>query len=328
VIRLFLSVAYLMFLLNAALGSPLFPAPAASGVVAADSLIWASLGLYINGSSLVSLIMDEKRVQFTDEDEAALWRMFYRTGGLSARLFKAIVSDHVKVVEFGPGDVIPTDSYFYILYKGFVHLDIYENKVQKVHRTAISSEMFDIQYLGMFHQGSVFERSEVRCRSLTHIKLFQFSRDDIVKISHSPLVKGVLQALLINNLSFVIESYRSSIVEQHKNAENPERFAEHYCDEIFSPLADWEKPKSVFSGSGEALSNPIRHLIHCMHRSFSLPWPVSGHLIGIRQTLLPSPPTGAHPTASTSPESTLTRPAFSTGPSDECVTIGTSCEAA
>ena len=318
VIRFFLCVAYFMFLLNAALGSPLIAKPASLESVSVDSLVWASLGLYINGSSLISLIMDEKRVHFTD-DEAALWRMFYRTGGLSACLFKSIVSDHFKVVEFGPGDIIPTDCYFYIIYKGFVHLDVYEKKERKLHRTALSGEMFDIQYLGMFHQGSVFERSEIRCRSLTNTKLFQFSRDDIVEISHSPFVKGVLQALLINNLSFVVESYRSFVVEQQLISDNPARFSDHYCDKIFSPLADWEKPKNMLAGSGAALSNPLWHLMIYIYRSFALPWPVSGHPAGIRQTLLPSPAAGTQPTA-ISLETHSMRPAFSTGPSDECVT--------
>jgi hypothetical protein len=52
------------------------------------------------------------------EDEAALWQMFYQMGGLLARLYKKIVSPYVKVIEFQPGEPIPTDNFFYIIYHG------------------------------------------------------------------------------------------------------------------------------------------------------------------------------------------------------------------
>lgn len=102
------------------------------------------------------------------------------------------------------------------------------------------------------------------------------------KIAHHRLAKGVWQALLINNLSFVVESYLET--DRHS------KFAESYCDKIFDPLETWELPKESEAGSGTALKNPCMHLLKNIRQSFSSPWPFGGHLTGIRQTLLSPPP--------------------------------------
>jgi hypothetical protein len=36
-------------------------------------MVWAILGLYVHGTSMVCLFLDERRVELGD-DEAALWR--------------------------------------------------------------------------------------------------------------------------------------------------------------------------------------------------------------------------------------------------------------
>jgi hypothetical protein len=72
VIRLSLLVlAYLMLFMNSVLGSPLWPDARASGGIFVDSLVWSVIGLYIHGSSLICLILDERPVSLAD-DEAAL----------------------------------------------------------------------------------------------------------------------------------------------------------------------------------------------------------------------------------------------------------------
>jgi hypothetical protein len=281
VIRFFLVMSYLMLFLNSILGSPLWPNARSSGGIFVDSLVWSIINLYVHGSSLICLILDERHTSFTD-DEAALWRMFYRTGGLSGKLFKTIIAPHLEVVEFEAGENIPTEDYFYIVYTGRITLQVYEMGQIKVERKTLSGEMFDLKYLGMFSEESVFEIHRLNCTSETKSKLFRFSREDMKKIAHHRLAKGVWQSLLINNLSFVVESYLE--IDRHS------KFAESYCDKIFDPLEDWEMPKKWVAGSGSAMKNPELHLLQYIRHSFSPPWPFGGHLTGLRQTLLSPPP--------------------------------------
>jgi hypothetical protein len=281
VIRFFLVMSYLMLFMNSVLGSPLWPDARSSGGIFVDSLVWSIIGLYVHGSSLICLILDERQVSLTD-DEDALWRMFYRTGGLSAKLFKVIVAPHLQIVEFEEGEKIPTDDFFYIVYTGRVNLKVYEKGQIKVERKTLSGEMFDLKYLGMFSEQSVFEFHHLNCTSEIKSKLFRFSREDMKKIAHHRLAKGVWQSLLINNLSFVVESYLET--DRHSKS------AESYCDKIFDPLEDFERPKEWVAGSGAALTNPKMHLLRYIRRSFSPPWPFGGHLTGLRQTLLSPPP--------------------------------------
>lgn len=283
VIRFFLSLAYGMLFLNAALGSPLWPNVSNPGHVSVDSLLWGVAGMYVHGVSLLCLVLDERKVELT-EDEAALWRMFYRTGGLSARLYKKIVSPYVKVVEFQPGEPIPTDNFFYIIYRGIVHLKVFAGDVLEVNRQTVrSGEMFDLKYIGMFKKDSIFSTHRLECSSVSETKLFQFSRGDMKTIAHHRFAKTVWQALLINNLSFVVESYK------WKNGEAPTKSLLAEVDSIFAPLETWEEPLPSLSGSGLALKRPLLHLIKSIQRSFGPPPPFGGHPTGIRQTLLPAP---------------------------------------
>jgi hypothetical protein len=276
VIRFFLVMSYFMLFLNSVLGSPLWPHARSSGGIFVDTLLWSIIGLYVHGSSLICLILDERQVSLTD-DEAALWRMFYRTGGLSGKLFKTIVAPHLEIVEFEAGEYIPTEDFFYIVYTGRVTLQVYGKDELKVERKTYSGEMFDLKHLGMFNEKSIFEIHRLHCTSETKSKLFRFSRVDMKKIAHHRLAKGVWQSLLINNLSF------------------DSKFGESYCDKFFDPLEDFEQPKEWASGSGTALKNPELHLYRYMCRSFSPPWPLGGHLTGLRQTLLNPPPQGRLP---------------------------------
>mmetsp|Transcript_10136 Transcript_10136/g.19508 ORF Transcript_10136/g.19508 Transcript_10136/m.19508 type:complete len:355 (+) Transcript_10136:85-1149(+) len=281
IIRFFLFVAYVMLFINAVLGSPLWPNVTNSGYLPLDSLFWSIAGLYVHGASLLNLILDERPVEL-NEEEAALWRMFYRTGGLSARLYKNIVSPYVKVVTFKPGEEIPVEDFFYILYKGNIHLKIYEGEVLKREReTMHSGAMFDMKYLGMFAEDHFFLDHSIACTSKTTCTLFCFSRADMKKIAQHHLVKSVWQSLLINNLSALLEKYMEK--EGHYSSD-PED-----TDRIFGPLEDWELPRSDAAGSGSALKYPWNHFWNSLYRQFSPPWPFGNHLSGIRQTGLSAP---------------------------------------
>lgn len=290
IIRFFLFLAYVLLFINAVLGSPLWPQVTNSGYLPIDSLFWSVAGLYVHGASLISLILDERRVHFPSPEEEALWRMFYRTGGLSARLYKEIVSPYVQVVTFAKDEEIPTADYFYILYKGDVHLRVYQDGKLKVERASLGSGcMFDLKYLGMFADDHFFLDHTIACTSKSsETMLFRFSRADMKKIAQHGLVKSVWQSLVINNLSTILEQY----VEKQTNfvsSTTTEPRNSTDTDRIFRPLEDWEIPRSALAGSGAALTKPWLHFWNSLHRQFSPPWPMGKHLSGIRQTHLSAP---------------------------------------
>jgi hypothetical protein len=283
-IRGFLVLAYVMLFINAVVGSPLWPdLSGQDGALAVDSLVWAVISLYVHGCSLWCLLLDERKVEMTD-DEAALWRMFYRTGGLSQRLFRSMVACHLKVVEFEAGQEIPTKDDFYIIYQGQVKMEVFgiDDEIPRFNRIMLSGEMFDLNFLGLFVQNPIFERTRIRICSINKTKLFRIYRDDMKAIARNTLAKGIWQALLINQLSFIVESYsEQSPISRRSEAKQ---------DSIFEPLEPWEEPQSTLAGSGKALTHSLAHIFRYMKSSFSPPLPFKGHPTGIRQTQLPPPP--------------------------------------
>jgi hypothetical protein len=332
--------------MNAVLGGPLWGTVANNDgnrtkdepyLLPLDSLLWAMLNIYVHGSSLVCLFLDERVVPLTD-DEAALWRLFYRTAGMSSRLFARIIQPHLTVVTLEPDTAVPTDDYFFIIYRGHIQLAVYDKlelqeyeKLVSVdgasstplphlltQRSTGSGECFDLKYLGNVYEvnkdeggaidestGSsktgrlpraVFQRHTIRCTTRTACTLFRFNRKDLHKITSHPFAKQVWQALLISNLSFLVEAYlcTSSDAISYKENTNQHhdhrRFKHDYCDRIFAPLQPWEEPLRGVAGSGTALQNPLQHVIRYIRSSFSPPWPFVGHPTGIRQTMLRPPP--------------------------------------
>jgi len=312
IVRFCLFLAYLMLFLNAALGSPLWPDASSLGGIALDSLLWSLVGMYVHGTSLLCLLADERRVVDLTDDQAALWRLFYRTGGLSERLFREIVAPNMQVVELDANQVVDTESHFYIIYKGTVRLQVVsssesdgDHPVFIVKREVLkrSGEMFDLKHLDMFSDDISFFTDRIVCTTTTRAKLFRFNRGDTKRIAHHILAKGVWQSLLINNLSFVLEAYESKLSNSPSSATTATATSDaelggnavdddsdlDYCDKIFAPLQEWEKPKHVDPGSGSALRWPVAHLSYSFRRHISLPWPLGSHPTGLRQTQLPPP---------------------------------------
>lgn len=282
VIRFFLVLAYASLLINGIVGSPLWPDLVGSdGTLALDTVIWAGMSLYVHGCSLWCLLSDERAVPMS-EDEAALWRMLYRTGGLSQKLFHSIVARYLKVVEFKPGESIPTNDDFYIIYRGQVKLEVFDDVSHKYNRIMVSGEMFDLNFLGLFSDKTVFQRTAIKCKSITKTSLFRIHKDDMQTIAKNGLAKGIFQSLLINQMSFIVESYAER--------KPLSQAAEEKHDYIFEPLQPWEEPDSVVAGSGRALNKGFAHFVYYLRKSFSPPLPFAGHPTGIRQTqLAPAP---------------------------------------
>lgn len=288
IIRMCLLTAYCFLALDAALGGPFWGSLIRPGNILLDLLIWSAISIYIHGSSLITLFRDERKVHFK-KDEEALWRVFYRTGGLSALLFKTIICPHLEVVEFEKGEKIPTDKYFYILYTGHVKLErFYANGKVQYKRLVRSSEMFDVNHLGLFRKGNnILEGSYIECASLNKTKLYRFATKNMTKITCHPLAKGVWQSLLIHNLSSVVEDFvdHDTMCSRVSTAGDEEVTPA----EIFHPLETWEEPKRVVAGSSYALERPLGHLWYYSKMFFSPPMPFGGLPAGIRHTLLGAP---------------------------------------
>lgn len=268
-----------MLFINAIVGSPLWPdLKGQDGTIAVDLLIWSVINIYVHGCSLWCLLLDEQDVELT-EDEEALWRLFYRAGGLSRRLFHSIVACHLKVVEFDPGQEIPAKDDFYIIYQGQVKIEVFgiNGLTRESNRIMFSGEMFDLNFLGLFVERTILEGTRSKVTSMTKTKLFRIHRDDMKIIARNSLAKGVWQALLINQLSFIVESFSEQLPKQKQ-------------DRIFEPLEPWEEPLSVHAGSGKALRYSFSHVIHYMKSSFCPPLPFQGHPTGLPQSQLPPPP--------------------------------------
>ena len=71
VIRTMLFLAYSMLFINSVLGSPFWPNASNFGGIALDSLLWSVIGMYVHGCSLVGFILDERKVDLTDDEAAA-----------------------------------------------------------------------------------------------------------------------------------------------------------------------------------------------------------------------------------------------------------------
>lgn len=311
VIRLFLFFAYIFLFLNSVLGSPLWPDIYNADVLTLDGLVWSSIGLYVHGDSLIRLLLDERKVTFSSAEESALSRMFYRTSGLSERLFKVIISPQLELVDFEAGQEIPVNDHFYIVYSGKVMLNVYANGEFRSKRIIPSSQAFDINDLNLFTTSAgktIFDKHSIQCTSMTATRLFRFSRQEMKKVAqHQPFSKGIWQALLINNLSFVVESYATTgttsmttIPDSYQQQQQPKENnvtddGSLALDKIFEPLQDYELPHPMEAGSGLALRSPLQHIFRYLTRSFSPPWPLGEKGQGIRQTLLAMPPRQKEP---------------------------------
>lgn len=312
-IRLLLFLGYVFLFLNAVLGGPLWPDLSWPGHIAVNSLVWACLGLYIHGADAIALILDELPVKLS-EDEEALWRLFYRSGGLSKKLFKTLVAPRFLVEDFEPGGCIESDTHFNILYKGLVTLNVLDNESDGFlsTRTVFSGEMFDCRDLQQFAEGGFFTKHRVKAVSRSSAKVFRISIDDMKEIANQPFAKGVIQTMLIDAMESIVEDYHNggrkpvpvtvqemekelSEREEKKNSvhSSNETFNSFTCAEYiapsFRPLEEWELPPPWDAGSCVAWKRPLEHLVKYFFAFLGPPPPFAGHPVGIRHTLLQAP---------------------------------------
>lgn len=294
IIRLSLMCGFFFLFLNGVLGGPLWPdLQSSSKDVSLDSMIWATFNLYVSISGLTRLILDELPVRGLPDEMEALWRMFYRTGGLSKKLFATIIAPRVQVVKFQEGEVLPTEDYFFILYKGAVRMEVLEERQEgkeTVMKTIAnyrqtSGEIFDFVHLGLFYDDKRFQKQKIVVTCLDdRVTLFRFTLSSIKTIANERYAKPIWQSLLIEKLG------RIAIRNGYAGLIDESRVLKNGLDPVFAPLEKWEEPKSTLAGSGEALMKPFLHVLKSIKRSFDFPWPIGGHPTGLRHAGLPAPP--------------------------------------
>ena len=280
-----LVLAYVFLLLNAFLGGPMWPDLFVSnGALSLDAVVWAVLSLWVHGTSLVHLWRDERDVVLNEHLES-LWRLFYRTGGLSKQVFQQRIAPYVSVVEYKQGTDINIADYFYIIYQGTVELHsstVGRRRDVDITATIGSGQMFDYRLLGLLHEDddhvkdTVLQKAMVTSRSVT---LFQFARHEMVDMIQSE--KTVWLQLVTQVLGRM-----SSKLFSNPDAES-QLFLLDYLHQYFTPLREWELPPPAQAGSGQAASQPWQHLVYTMQHSFSPPWPIQNHWVGLRHRLAP-----------------------------------------
>jgi hypothetical protein len=280
VIRIFLSIANTLLFLDAVLGSPVWPEISSPQHVQVVGMLWALANMYMHISSVICLLRDEGSVHM-NEDQEALWRFFYRTGGLSQKLFYRSIVKEMTLQTFEATEQIPMDKWFYIIYRGTVQLRVSDGKTIVSTRTAQSGQMFDFKDLNLLHGMEVFKnQQDSEAHAITYVTVFRFPRDRIAAIANHPDTKAIWQQLLMENLGVIAQR----IFDQ--NCKSP-TMNEEYESPKFKPLQPWECPNPVAAGSAKALRNPLRHIFASMIWSFSPPWPFAGRHVGSRHSLPP-----------------------------------------
>jgi CRP-like cAMP-binding protein len=284
IIRICLSSAYVFLFLNSILGAPLWPSFRSPNKIQLDGACWACLNLYVHVSTVVRLLKDEFQVNLS-EDEQALWRMFYRTGGLSKKMFQTNVAKYCQVVKHLKDEKIDTDNYFYIVYKGIVKLTVTDEHHGTIvsSRKAQSGQLFDFRALGLLvdHRSLVKHKLEAVV-AVSDVKLFRFPKEQMPMIASEPSTRLMWKELLMENLLRIVQGYFG-----RRMRSNPA--VVDYVHPIFCPLEPWEEPDPLRAGSGYAMMNPFSHVWASMKWSFASPWPFQGPPQGLRHTQLLAP---------------------------------------
>lgn len=330
-VRLFLLLAYIFLLFNALVGFPSWPdlySPFDS--ISIDSVFWNAMGCYVQLSGLVRLLLDERKVPM-DEEESAVWRMFYRYSGISRMLFKMNILDYGRFDTFAPGAQIideieetamfPADGYdnvtymhdvithrenanavsepeherrLYIILEGHVRA-VTNIHGKKTHLRFSSGDMFEFRYLNLFGVHAGFLDSSMSARARTVVRTFSIP------------VKSL--ELMATGSGPMRQAWLSTIIAHiSREAERPDLYYDRQADlgvaddtdlveplmrraSIFDPLSDEELPPPDSPGSGMFFKRPVLTLYKLCRETFTPPWPFQRPFPGLRHKL-DVPPAG------------------------------------
>jgi len=249
--------------LSRAQGAPLWPSWEMPDELQLDGILWAILNLYVHLTTVFRLLRDELPVTLENDDMEALWRMFYRTGGLSKLLFQKNIAEYCTVVRYKEGEMIDTSKYFCIIYKGTVKLTVTDDNGAIVSsRQAQSGQLFDFRALGLLedHYSLAKHRLEAVV-AMSSVTVFRFPRAEMEVIANNPRTRLLWKEILMENLLRIVQRYIDKRV----------RIGPQYVNPIFLPLAPWEEPDPLRAGSGKALQTPLAHIFASAKWSFAPP---------------------------------------------------------
>ena len=253
-------------------------------VFALDTFIWAVLNLYSHGSTVIKLFCDERSVKL-DEEKEPLWCMLHRKSGLSQLLFKSYVQDKFSVATYTSGTIIDEckdEALVGLILDGTAKVEMRNSsRLYYLH----SGGFLGIQQLHLFHnEGANFSSNHsARVTCMTDVTIYRCSEGEITALAKCPETKSAFQALLIYALTDLAERLIVVPVDERNMVQPTER------SPIFSPLEEWEKPECQCAGSGEALHNPLYHILSSAVNSFLAPWPFHKWLPGLRHSKMPAP---------------------------------------
>jgi len=284
VVRLSLLVAYSFLLVQGATGYPFWGSVVAEPhFVALDTLLWCVMMIYVHGSACATLLLDERYVKLSD-DEAALWRMFYRYSGISRMVFKREILSMGSFREFRAGDCIVDEKKItdevnlHIILDGMVDANITENGTKRLVRLG-SGGIFDFKFLNLFRLGVGFhEQSMTVTATSERVKTFALNDNVIQSMERGSVnMRLAWQAVIISVVA--------------RAAEKPAGFSQSEAPraDIFAPLNDSELPPAKMSGSGRCLSTPCSSLFNLVWNSLELPWPFRPVFWGKRHGLSKAP---------------------------------------
>lgn len=279
-IRFCLSSAYVFLFLNSILGAPLWGSWEIPNKIQLDGILWATLNLYVHITTVVRLLRDEQQVKL-DKNQQALWRMFFRIGGLSQKIFQKTIARHCEVVSHNANEKLDVNGYFYILYKGAVQLSVSDDHTGTTVsvRRAQSGQIFDFRALGLLERQQDLTKHRLEAVvAISNVTLFRFPRQKMPSIANHPSTRLLWKELLMENMLRIVQRYFDERMRQETT--------HMYVNPMFRPLKPWEESHPLRAGSGKALRHPVFHLLASMKWSFAPPWPFQGPPEGLRHNQL------------------------------------------
>jgi hypothetical protein len=323
IIRLCLTSAYVFMMINGILGGPLWPHFQYPHHIQLDQILWSIVNLYVHISTVVRLFQDERTVPSLQDNpiQLALWRMFFRTGGISQKVFEQQISQHCEVILYRQNDILDTDTYFYIIYQGTVQMtvtDIETKQIISTPRLLQSGQMFDFRALGLLvdYSNLLHKRSLHVTTISKQCIVYRFLRSNMINIVlKNPQTKLLWKERLMENMLQIVQHYYDPrLLVQHPD---PIVQDEYYIHPNFYELDRTELPHPYRAGSTEALRNPLYHIYQYMIWSFAPPWPFHGPPIGLRHHQLligtgtgrpPEPSKSQPPQQQTIPKQPINQP--------------------
>ncbi|EOD11837.1 hypothetical protein EMIHUDRAFT_437483 [Emiliania huxleyi CCMP1516] len=193
-VRFYLSLGYVLLIVNGLLGFPLWGDYVSDPqFIAIDTVIWSVVGLYVHFSSFLQLLYDERSVPLA-ETEDELWRFFFRHGGITRVLFARYVLRPGEIRTFSPGTLIndPTQSErLHLIIRGHVRAHI---EYEQGHRTFdfYSGDLFEFRFLHQFGLRVGFLDAQMQAVAESDVQTF--SIDVVGELNRSSFLPSVRQA--------------------------------------------------------------------------------------------------------------------------------------